>query len=318
MAINADMATTFSDLPSFADGDALGLGLEQDECFYKQMRLIREVETTILDLFSENKLSGTSHTCLGQEADAVGVINALDRNRDTVWSNHRGHGHFLAYSGQVNGLVAEVMERQSGVCGGRGGSQHLCLGRFHSNGVQGGIAPVAVGTALADRDTGAITAAFLGDGTMGEGVLYEALNMASIWSAPVLFVVEDNAIAQTTPKELCVSGSIAERAQPFGIRSFSCRGTDVNAIFEATHDAVEYVRSEGKPAWLYLETVRLGPHSKGDDTRPEDTLAALRKHDPLVVHGPRLKDTAAIDAECRRRVQRAVELAEKDAVACAS
>jgi TPP-dependent pyruvate/acetoin dehydrogenase alpha subunit len=282
------------------------------------MRLIREVETTILDLFSENKLSGTSHTCLGQEADAVGVINALDRNRDTVWSNHRGHGHFLAYSGDVNGLVAEVMGRQSGVCGGRGGSQHLCLGRFHSNGVLGGIAPVAVGTALADRDTGAITTAFLGDGTMGEGVLYEALNMAALWAAPVLFVVEDNGIAQTTPKELAVSGFIDERARPFGIRDFACRSTDVNAIHKVAREAIEYVRGEGKPAWFYLETVRLGPHSKGDDTRHDDTLAVLRQRDPLAVHAPRLKDTAAIDEDCRRLVRLAVEAAEKDAVACAS
>src|ERR1019366_5410915 len=158
----------------------------------------------------------------------------------------------------------EIMGRVSGVSGGRGGSQHLCFRNFHSNGIQGGIAPVAVGSAMARKAQHAIVAVFLGDGTMGEGLTYESLNLAAVLAAPVLFVVEDNEIAQTTPKELVVSGSIAARSAPFGIRAFTYDGADVLEVHALAEEAVAYVRREGRPAWFYIRTERMGPHSKGD------------------------------------------------------
>ena len=138
---------------------------------------------------------------------------------DIVFSNHRCHGHFLAYGGDPRALFAELMGKASGVCGGRGGSQHLQWRNFYSNGVQGGIVPVATGMALAEKRKGsrAVTVAFLGDGTLGEGVVYEALNMAALWKAPILYVVENNRIAQTTPIEQAVAGSLPARFQAFGI-----------------------------------------------------------------------------------------------------
>ena len=138
--------------------------------------LIRGVEQRLLSLFAEGKLFGTVHTCIGQEWTGIAVAEALIEG-DVVFTNHRGHGHFLARTEDVGGLIAEVMGKQSGVCGGRGGSQHLCGGGVFSNGIQGGIVPVSAGIALAQqlRETGRIAVVFIGDGTLGEGAIYEAL-----------------------------------------------------------------------------------------------------------------------------------------------
>lgn len=301
--------STFPQLEAHAGAMSLGLDLPIVARFYQQMMLIRLVETRLLDLFSQGLLFGTTHTSIGQEANAVGVMNALDRDRDIVWSNHRCHGHFIAYCGEVEALVAEIMGRETGVCGGRGGSQHLCFRNFHSNGIQGGITPVAVGTALARKEEGAVAVAFLGDGTMGEGAVYESLNLACVFGAPVLFVVEDNEIAQTTPKSLTVSGSIAARAEPFGIRTFAYDGSDPIEIYELAREALDYVRAESRPGWLYLRTERIGPHSKGDDTRPAARLEQAQARDPLPPMRRRVANFEEIDAFCRSVVDRAVESA---------
>src|SRR3989337_2518710 len=188
--------------------------------FYERMYFIRRFEETLLDLFGQGKLVGTTHTYIGQEADAVGVISHLDPERDVVFSNHRCHGHYLAFADDPFGLMCEVMGKGPGVCGGKGGSQHLCRGNFYSNGVLGSIVPVATGIALAEKKkgSGAVSTVFLGDGTLGEGVSYESLNMASLWRLPVLFVVENNRYAQTTPIALNLAGEIAPRFRAFGIQ----------------------------------------------------------------------------------------------------
>jgi TPP-dependent pyruvate/acetoin dehydrogenase alpha subunit len=296
--------------------DILRLNYPQSHKFYFQMRMIRTVEEALLDLFSANEVFGTTHTCLGQEADAVAVLNAIDRERDLVWSNHRCHGHFIAYCGNVHGLIAEIMGRQGGVCGGRGGSQHLHWHNFASTGVQGGLLPAALGGAYAEKSSGAISVVFLGDGTMGEGIVYECLNMAALWSLPVLIVVEDNGIAQTTPGALGIAGSITDRAGPFGIRSMHYKGTDADELHILATEAVDYVRLNGRPLWLHIETVRLGPHSKGDDTRGAVELEALRRHDPLLLYRTRVSDPDLIDSECRRIVEQAVEEVRRMPIAC--
>jgi acetoin:2,6-dichlorophenolindophenol oxidoreductase subunit alpha len=290
-------------------------GRKEDD-FYFQMSLIRRFELSLLDLFGKGKIFGTTHTCQGQEADAVGVVNNLDRTRDTIWSNHRCHGHFLAYCGDPYRLYAEILGRKTGVCAGRGGSQHLAWGNFFSSGIQGGLVPLAVGTAFAKKREGALSAVFLGDGTMGEGTVYEGLNLASLWSAPVLFVVEDNGIAQTTDKKLGVAGDIAKRAEPFGVRSASIATTDVMEIDRAAKEATDYIRKEGKPFWLHIETVRLGPHSKGDDTRPADYLAEIATRDPLPIAAARANDPAALDAAVDGILSAALARALEDELAC--
>ena len=151
-------------------------------------------------LFERGLLNGTTHACIGQEADAVAIMEHLGDD-DHVFSNHRCHGHFLARTGDALGLMAEIMGKPEGVCGGIGGSQHLCAPGFMSNGVQGGIVPNAAGIALAKQLDGSagLSVVFIGDGTLGEGATYETLNLASLWRLPLVVVLEDNEWAQSTP-----------------------------------------------------------------------------------------------------------------------
>jgi TPP-dependent pyruvate/acetoin dehydrogenase alpha subunit len=278
------------------------------------MFFVRRFEETLLDLFSQGKLVGTTHTYIGQEANGVGVIDHLDPAVDTVFSNHRCHGHYLAFADDPFGLLCEVMGRAPGVCGGKGGSQHLCEGNFYSNGVLGSIVPVATGIALAEKrkGTGAVSTVFLGDGTLGEGVTYESLNLASLWTLPVLFVVENNYYAQSTPVELELAGSITARAEAFGVETAELDTTDVEEVHAAAGAAVARIRETGAPFWLVLHTYRFSPHSKGDDNRDQAEIDARRERDPLMVAGARLEDAerAAIEARCEERLAETVAAAE--------
>jgi TPP-dependent pyruvate/acetoin dehydrogenase alpha subunit len=283
---------------------------------YRAMFRIRRFEETVLDNFPKGVFFGTTHTYLGQEANAVGVLHHLNRD-EVVFSNHRCHGHFLAYGGDARALFAELMGKASGVCGGRGGSQHLHWRNFYSNGVQGGIVPIAVGAALAEKRKGAraATVAFLGDGTLGEGVVYEALNLAALWQAPILFGVENNHIAQTTPVELALAGGISARFAAFDIPTRELDTSDVMEILPAAGALLEQVRTQSAPRALILHTWRFGPHSKGDDTRPAETIARLRQfRDPLTLHAARLSpaEKEAIEAQVEDEIQRAYQQALAD------
>jgi TPP-dependent pyruvate/acetoin dehydrogenase alpha subunit len=287
--------------------------MELNELLYQQMVKIRRFEEKGLEALKQGLIFGTMHTAIGQEADAVGVISCLQSD-DIVVSNHRCHGHFLAYGGLPESLFAELMGKEGGVCSGRGGSQHLHWHNFYSNGVQGGIIPMACGMALAEKriGSGAITVVFMGDGTLGEGVVYESLNMASLWGAPILFVLENNHIAQTTPTELALSGSMTTRFEAFGIPTHHLDSSDVLEIKELTDTLVSEVRNEGRPRALIINTVRFGAHSKGDDTRSELDMAALRaQRDPLKIHGARLSADVryTIDLEAHKDINNAFQSA---------
>lgn len=212
----------------------------------------------------------------------MAVVRALNDPDDHVLSNHRNHGHFLAYSGDFLGLVAEIMGRASGVCGGFGGSQHIAYRNFHSNGVQAGMTAIGVGvaTALKERMSTGIVAIIIGDGTLGEGLLYESMNLASIWEVPVLFVVEHNGIAQTTYTRHTIGGDIVARGRAFGLSAWRLDDQDPEFITKAA-EIVDLMRQNGGPGMLVIDTGRLGPHSKGDDLRPEDEREALLARDPL-------------------------------------
>jgi acetoin:2,6-dichlorophenolindophenol oxidoreductase subunit alpha len=255
---------------------------------YRRMAAIRRFEETLLRLFDEGVLNGTTHCCIGQEADAVGVIEHL-RVDDHVFSNHRCHGHYLARTGDAAGLLAEVMGRPEGVCGGIGGSQHLCAPGFMSNGVLGGTVPNAAGIAMASQLNGsdAVSVVFVGDGALGEGSVYEALNLASLWSLPLLVVCEDNAWAQSTPRHHSLAGSIPDRFRAFGIPVRHLDTTDVDVIADAAGEEVAATRAAG-PRALVIETYRLCHHSKNDDNRPAEEVAGRWSLDPLEIHGSRL------------------------------
>jgi TPP-dependent pyruvate/acetoin dehydrogenase alpha subunit len=282
---------------------------------YALLVSIRLFEQSLLDLFSQGALSGTTHTCLGQETVAVGVLSAIDRDRDIVFSNHRGHGHFLAYCGEVERLYLEVMGKPGGVCGGRGGSQHLHYKSFYSNGVQGGIVPVAAGMALAEelKRSGAVAVVFLGDGTFGEGVVYEALNIAALWRLPILFVAELNGYAQSTPSTLQIAGDVAARTLAFGIATHECPTDMVPDVLALTAQAMDEIRAGHGPRCVVVNTYRLAPHSKGDDSRSPEELAAAWSRDPLKRMRAILGDSVAAD-DIERRAGEMVRVARARAL----
>lgn len=280
------------------------------ERFYRRMRFIREFEERLLGLFDQGLLNGTTHACIGQEANAVAIMEHLGA-RDHVFSNHRCHGHFLARTGDGLGLIAEIMGKPEGVCGGIGGSQHLCAPGFKSNGIQGGIVPAAAGIALANQldCSDGVSVVFIGDGTLGEGLVYETLNLASIWRLPLLIVLEDNQWAQSTPSRLTLAGGIPERFAAFGIPVAEIDSTDVVAIESLAAESVAATRESGAPMALVIHTYRLCHHSKNDDDRPRHEVEARWALDPLAVHGARLEQDAreAIDADVRAGLDELVE-----------
>jgi pyruvate dehydrogenase E1 component alpha subunit len=242
--------------------------------------LIRHFELSLLDLFDQGRLNGTTHTCLGQEYIPV-ALRPLLADGDFVFSNHRGHGHYLARYADPAGLLAEIMGRAGAVCHGVGGSQHIFRDGYCSTGVQGESLPVAAGVALhLERKRAQLLAlAYLGDGTWGEGAVYEALNMAQLWRLPLVVVVEHNGIAQSTPTGSQMAGTIGARARAFGVAHRRVTTMDVNTIRGTVGPLVAEVRQRPHPLVLEFDTQRLGPHSKGDDTRPAEVVERARELD---------------------------------------
>ena len=304
------------DIPGF-QRDKFGkpqIGLD-DASLYAYGNLIRRAEELILDLFSRGLLSGTTHTCLGQELCQIAVVRALNDPDDVVLSNHRNHGHFMTYSGHFTGLVAEIMGREAGVCGGYGGSQHIAFRHFHSNGVQAGMTGIGIGLGLARKmgKSRALVATMIGDGTLGEGLLYESMNLASIWKAPVLFVVENNGIAQTTYTHGTIGGSIEARGQAFGLLTWHLDDS-AGDFSRSVANIVEEMRNADRPGMLVIDTRRMGPHSKGDDLRDEQERRAIAERDPLTAIGKRLAPAERERIESRN----AAFLREVEAEALAS
>lgn len=249
---------------------------------WRQALLIRRTEEKLLELYSQGMLNGTIHTCIGQEWSAVAVCAALGSN-DWIFSNHRGHGHFLARTGDVIGLISEIMGKEIGVCGGVGGSQHLIGRKFLSNGILGGMWPIAGGVAFKLREEldGPISTIFAGDGSLGEGLIYETLNLASKWQVPLLVVIENNGIAQSTDTSKTMAGTIRDRAAAFGIQYEFGNTWNPEELVSKAKQVVENVRASRKPLVFEIETYRLKPHSKGDDTRSQEQVLQKSKLDPI-------------------------------------
>ncbi|MBI4493136.1 MAG: pyruvate dehydrogenase [Chloroflexi bacterium] len=276
---------------------------------------IRRTEERLLKLFHEGRLSGTVHTCIGQEWTGIVVAQAL-RAGDFIISNHRCHGHYLAWTDDVEGLIAEIMGKQSGVCGGRGGSQHLCRDGFLSNGIQGGMVPVAAGMALARqlRGDGSIGTLLVGDGTLGEGVFYEALNLIARWQLPLLIVLENNLYAQSTAQHETLAGDIRARAEAFGIATARGSTWEWQRLLEDVRGSVDSIRHTGQPAFVQVDTYRLAPHSKGDDTREPTEVAQHAEKDPLnrfLASASDPEPLQAVLAAIEQRIGAAVAQAER-------
>lgn len=274
--------------------------------------LIRATEKRLLELFAQGKLFGTVHTCLGEELSGPAVAAALEEG-DLVFTNHRGHGHFIARTGMVGELLAEIMGKGTGVCAGRGGSQHLCTGNFFSNGIIGSIVPVAAGLACGCvlKESPAISVAFIGDGTLGQGVVYETFNIVSRWQLPLLVVLENNRYAQSTPQTQTLAGDIEARAAAFGIATARTSVWDPAELLEAAARAVRHVRETRSPFFLRVDCDRLAAHSKGDEIRNPAEIAAYHERDPirLLAEGDP-EGAARLGAEAEALVDEALAKAE--------
>ena len=240
---------------------------------------IRAFERTALELFTQDKLSGTTHTYIGQEATAAAAMSFVGE-RDVVFSNHRCHGHYLAYGGDERALLAEIMSKESGLCGGRGGSQHIHYKNFYTNGIQGGILPNALGVAFAKKldQKKDRTVVFLGDGTLGQG-----LNIASVFQIPMLFIVEDNQYAMSTRREDAISGDIAERIRGFAVETLEIASTDTDELLDFFEKAFRKLDTGNQPVCAVVHNYRLGAHSKGDDTRDAAEIERHMQWDPIAV-----------------------------------
>ena len=240
---------------------------------------IRSVEENFLEMFSQGLLNGTVHTCIGQELSGVGISKFLNKN-DFVFSNHRCHGHYISFTKKYKNLIDELMGKESGVCGGIGGSQHIASDNFFSNGPQGSLAPVAVGVAegLKRKKNNSIAVCFIGDGTMGEGIIYESMNLMSLYNLPMIMVCENNLYAQSTNINDNLSGELNLRASSFGMEVYEVNTWDYESFIKSSKKAISNARIN-IPSFIHVHTYRLKAHSKGDDDRDKDEIKKFEKKD---------------------------------------
>ena len=247
----------------------------------KKSILIRETEKTLLDLFSKGKLNGTVHTCIGQEYIGA-LLSKVTNSDDVVFSNHRGHGHYIGKTDDVEGLILEVMGSESGVVGGVGGSQHLYNKKgFFSNGILCGMSAVAAGYAFATKNEKKTVTYFLGDGALGEGILYESLNLISKFSLPMVIILEDNGYSQSTSSRETFFGNLKKRVEGFGIKFSETSIWELNKLIINVTRAFEFVRKKKKPIFIRIKCYRLMAHSKGDDTRDIKEIQKYNTKDPV-------------------------------------
>lgn len=278
------------------------------ERLYAAMLRIRVFEDTVHLLFLQNEIEGTTHLCQGQEAVNVGVCDVLEPG-DTVAATYRGHGACLAMGGDPERLFAELLGRQTGLCGGRGGSmnlidlEHGILGCF---GIVGGSIGAGTGAALAaqlSRD-GGIAVSFFGDGAVNQAYFHECLNFAGVRKLPIVYACENNLYGEWTPMaKVTAGGRIRPRANAYGIPGVEVDGNDVLAVREATRDAVARARAGDGPTLVEFLTYRHKGHSRVDPGRyrPKEEVEAWLARDPL----PRLAER--LDPESVKRIGEAVE-----------
>jgi TPP-dependent pyruvate/acetoin dehydrogenase alpha subunit len=238
---------------------------------YQQMAKIRAFEEKVNELYMKALMPGLAHLYSGQEAVAVGVCEAL-RREDYITSTHRGHGHCLAKGAAVDRMFAELLGREAGYCKGKGGSMHIAdpeSGNLGANAIVGGSAGIATGAAFSSKMRGSdqVAVCFFGEGALGQGVLYEVMNMASLWKLPVIYVCENNLYNEYTHYGETLAGEVTARAQAFGIYAETVDGQDVQQVYEAMQRLVERARKGEGPSFLECKTYRYYGHHVGDISR---------------------------------------------------
>ena len=290
----------------------------------KKMYLIRKFEEGAEDSYMRGLIHGTMHLSIGQEASAVGSCMSLS-DEDKITSTHRGHGHCVAKGADLSRMFAEFFGKESGYCKGRGGSMHIAdpsKGNLGANGIVGGGLPIAVGAALSAKrlGTGAVTVCFFGDGANNEGAFHEALNMASVWKLPVVFVCENNKYGMSTSTERSTAvKNIADRAVAYAMPGVTVDGNDFSAVSEAVDAAVERARKGEGPSLVENVTYRWRGHSKSDRNRyrTKEEIADWQSRDPIAAMAKLLTDhkiatedeIAGIEADATRIIEEAIAFA---------
>lgn len=294
--------------------------------WYRTMVRIRLFEEKVQELFMGGLISGTTHLCQGQEAVSVGAIAAM-RPGDVQTNTYRGHGEALALGMEPETAFAELMGRRTGGSGGVGGSMHLIdftKGNIGANAIVGAGLPIAVGAAVAFQMQGKpnVALTFFGDGATNIGTFHEALNMAAVWKAPVVFIITNNLYGEYSPlRSTTPIDDLARRADPFGFPGIVVDGQDIDVVHEATSEAVERARGGGGPTLLEMKTYRYRGHSRSDPAkyRPEGELDAWKARDPIDLLGAKLVEAGTIGpndhVEIRSEIQAEIDAAAERAAA---
>ncbi len=294
---------------------------------YEQMLTIRIFEEHVNGLYTTARMPGLAHLYTGEEAIAVGVCEALRRD-DYITSTHRGHGHCLAKGAKVDLMFAELLGKEAGYCHGKGGSMHIAdqdTGNLGANAIVGGSAGIATGAAMSSkmRGTDQVTVCFFGDGALGQGVLYEVMNMASLWKLPVIYVCENNQYNEYTHNAETTAGSMGDRARAFGIPTEEIDGQDIRVVYAAAQRMVERARKGEGPSFLLCDTYRYHGHHVGDIQRGYYRTKEEEEHwktnrDPLKLLSTWLVEQGMATAETferiEQRVRRIVEEGEQFAL----
>src|SRR3989449_6835012 len=248
-----------------------GVRGEQWMRMYRRMVMIREFEEQVNELYTRALMPGLAHLYIGEEAVAVGICEAL-RQTDYITSTHRGHGHCLAKGASPDRMFAELLGKEAGYCRGKGGSMHIAdpaTGNLGANAIVGGSAGIATGAALASKRLGKddVTVCFFGEGALGQGVLYEVMNLAALWKLPVIYVCENNLYTEYTHYSETTAGDIVARGAAFGLHAESVDGQDVRVVHDTATRLVERARQGQGPAFLCCNTYRYSGHHVGDINR---------------------------------------------------
>src|SRR6266581_7456476 len=291
--------------------------------FYSQMLKIRLFEEEVNQLYLSAKMPGLAHLYIGQEAVAVGVCETL-RQDDYITSTHRGHGHCLAKGASLDRMFAELLGKAPGYCRGKGGSMHIAdqeTGNLGANAIVGGSAGIATGAALSAKrlGTGQVAVCFFGEGALGQGVLYEVMNLAALWKLPVIYVCENNLYTEYTHYSETTAGDILARGTAFGVQAESVDGQDVRAVYATAHRLVERARKGEGPAFLVCETYRYTGHHVGDINREyyrskQEEQEWKTKRDPIKNFSQWLVEQKFSDEGKLKQIQEEVRAEMKAAV----
>lgn len=290
---------------------------------YRQMVAIREFEAQVNELYTKALMPGLAHLYIGEEAVAVGICEALERS-DYITSTHRGHGHCLAKGASPGRMFAELLGKKAGYCKGKGGSMHIAdpaTGNLGANAIVCGSAGIATGAAFSARSlgTGRVSVCFFGEGALGQGLLYEEMNLAQLFKLPVIYVCENNLYTEYTHFSETTAGDIQARATAFGLEAASVDGQDVRAVYDVAKRLVDRARRGDGPAFLLCNTYRYHGHHVGDINREYYRSKQEEQHwkterDPIVNFGKWLVEQKVTDAAALAQVRAELEAEMKKAV----